>query len=369
MRWFQPAAGVVAATLVAAVVAGQASQQPVFRAGVDYVRVDVVVTDKDDKPITDLRKEDFTVEEHGRPQTIEDFQFVSVPVAARSARSNEPPRPPADVASNAPPSIQSRLFVLVIDDLHILEQDLIHTKDIMTEFIKALAPDDEVAVVFAGHSNLSQNFTTDRGLLLKTVERVRESLGFGMDALGCSVGSDLVSCDPKMTCAQARSATWVLKNIVQSLAGSSHTRRALVYVSAGSIIPLRPDVLCDFDDMLEVFDLARRSDVPIYTLDPRGQVLPEEAIRGGIGSINLSKRSLIVQNLERQRDRLAEVAINTGGRAFTAQSNLMRAVDEIVGDNGSYYLLGYYPTPFAADGKFHDFSVKVNRPDVRIRGR
>lgn len=366
----------------AALAATLAAQQPVFRAGTDYVRVDVVVTDKNDRPITDLRKADFEIVERDRAQTIEDFEFVSVPVAPRTARSTGPPRPPADVASNAPPAIASRLFVLVIDDLHILEQDLIHTKDVMTEFIKALAPEDEVAVVFTGHSNLSQNFTTDRGLLLKTVDHVRDSLGFGLDALGCSNASNTVSCDPRMTCAQARSATWVLKQIALSLAGSSHTRRAMVYVSAGSILPLKPDQLCDFDDMLEVFDLARRADVPIYTIDPRGQVLPEEAIRGGIGSIGVltqgttagsdpgvAKRALIVQNLGRQRDRLAEVAINTGGRAFTNQSNLTRAVDEIVGDNGSYYLLGYYPTPFAADGRFHTLSVKVNRPGVRVRAR
>jgi len=368
----------------AALAATSAAQQPVFRAGTDYVRVDVVVTDKNDRPITDLKKEDFEIVERDRAQTIEDFEFVSVPVTPRAARSSEPTAPPADVASNTPPSTKSRLFVLVIDDLHILEQDLIHTKDVMTEFIKALAPDDEVAVVFTGHSNLSQNFTRDRRLLLKTVEHVRDSLGFGLDALGCSNGSNIISCDPRITCAQARSATWVLKNIVLSVAGSSHSRRAMVYVSAGSILPLTPDQLCDFNDMLEVFDLARRADVPIYTLDPRGQVLPEEAIRGGIGSIGaltqnpsasptndpgVSKRALIVQNLGRQNDRLAEVAINTGGRAFTKQSNLIGAVDEIVGDNGSYYLLGYYPSPFAADGKFHEFTVKVSRPGVRVRGR
>ncbi|HKW02066.1 MAG TPA: VWA domain-containing protein [Vicinamibacterales bacterium] len=369
----------------AALAATLAAQQPVFRAGTDYVRVDVVVTDKNDRPIADLRKEDFEIVERDRPQTIEDFEFVSVPVTARASRSVERPGPPPDVASNAPPSISSRLFVIVIDDFHILEQDLVHTKQILTGFINALAPDDEVAVVFAGHSNLSQNFTTDRSLLLKTVDHVRDSLGFGLDALGQSMSSAVASTPGCYIHQMAMRSDLVLKNVAASLAGSSHARRAIVYVTAGSILATTPtEDICanDFDDLQEVYALARRADVPIYTIDPRGQVLPDEAVRGGMsaigvldqaptatGSTGAGRRALIAANIQRQHDRLAEVAVNTGGRAFTAQSNLSRAVDEIVADNSSYYLLGYYPAPFAADGRFHTFSVNVKRPGVRVRAR
>jgi VWFA-related protein len=372
---------------VLSLAAALAAQQPVFRAGTDYVRVDVVVTDKNDRPIADLKKEDFEIVERDRPQTIEDFEFVSVPVAPRTPRSSAPAAPPADVASNAPPSTKSRLFVIVIDDFHILEQDLVHTKQILTDFINALAPEDEVAVVFAGRSDLSQNFTTDRGLLLKTVNHIRDSLGFGLDALGNSTASAVVQNDPRYIHAMAVRADYVLKNVATSLAGSAHSRRAIIYVTAGSIAPTVPlvepsPVPDDFDDLQEVYAFARRADVPIYTIDPRGQVLPDEAVRGGMsaigvldqaptagGSTGAGKRALIASNIARQHDRLAEVAVNTGGRAFTDQSNLTRAVNEIVADNSSYYLLGYYPTPFSADGKFHAFSVSVKRPNARVRAR
>jgi hypothetical protein len=50
-------------------------------------------------------------------------------------------------------------------------------------------------------------------------------------------------------------------------------------------------------------------------------------------------------------------------------SDLPRAVREIVGENGSYYVLGYYPDPLVADGKFHDLKVHVNRPGTRVRAR
>jgi hypothetical protein len=156
-----------------------------------------------------------------------------------------------------------------------------------------------------------------------------------------------------------------------------------VYISAGSIAFTTPQLdqgfpppPTDFEDLQQVYESARRSNVPIYTIDPRGQPQPEDAVRGGIsavgnfgGALPEGLRASIAANIVREQNRLAENAVNTGGRAFTNQSNLTKAVDEIVADNGSYYLLGYYPTPFAADGKFHEISVKVTRPGTRVRAR
>ena len=44
-----------------------AQQQPVFRAGVEAVAVDVVVVDRDGNPVTDLTVEDFTLQVDGKP--------------------------------------------------------------------------------------------------------------------------------------------------------------------------------------------------------------------------------------------------------------------------------------------------------------
>jgi VWFA-related protein len=359
---------VIGLTIVAAPRAQQSAPQPIFRGGTDYVRVDVVVTDKNDKPITDLTKDDFVIEEHGRTQTIDGFQFMSVPLEHRTIDITHPD-PPADVATNLPRSEKSRLFVLVIDDLHILEADVIPVKRIMTEFFQALSPDDEVAVVFVSHSNDSQNFTSDPVLLMKTVDRVKDSLGFGLDALGRSTPNQ--ENDKRYIQETARSTDITLKNVVAALSGSGHARRAMVYVSAGSIVPTTPPAgdmtYTDFDDLKELYEQARCADVPIYTLDPRGQAQPEGAIRGAIGSS--AEYHLIADNIVSEQNRLAENAVNTGGRAFFNQSNLTKAVDEIVAENGSYYLLGYYPSPFAADGKYHELKVRVNRPGAIVRAR
>src|SRR5262245_20601552 len=55
-----------------------APQQPTFRAGINFVRVDVIVTDGKAQPVTDLTQADFEVLEDGKPQAIEQFRLIRV---------------------------------------------------------------------------------------------------------------------------------------------------------------------------------------------------------------------------------------------------------------------------------------------------
>ena len=89
----------------------------------------------------------------------------------------------------------------------------------------------------------------------------------------------------------------------------------------------------------------------------------------GCGATTWQQRAQIAHNIETQEANLSAIAINTGGRAFIKQSNLTKAIDEIVSENGSFYLLGYSPTPLVRDGKFHEIKVHVSRPGARFRAR
>src|SRR5919106_4403110 len=60
-------------------------QQPVFRTGINFVRVDVIVTDKNGNQVADLQQSDFDVTEDGKPQAIETFKLVRLDGGASSA--------------------------------------------------------------------------------------------------------------------------------------------------------------------------------------------------------------------------------------------------------------------------------------------
>ena len=103
--------GLAAAAVIALLVSVDA-QQPRFRTSVNYVPVDVVVTDKDDRPVTDLTAADFEIRENGRLQRIVDFEGFSTPPASRAIDVRAQPLPPADVGSNARPPSGSRAIVV-----------------------------------------------------------------------------------------------------------------------------------------------------------------------------------------------------------------------------------------------------------------
>jgi hypothetical protein len=70
------------------------------------------------------------------------------------------------------------------------------------------------------------------------------------------------------------------------------------------------------------------------------------------------------------QDFMRTLPYNTGGLALVNVNDMPAAADTVVEDNNSYYVLGYSPSPFVADKKFHDVEVTVTtRPDLHVRAR
>ncbi|MGH9345695.1 MAG: hypothetical protein ACRD26_00375, partial [Vicinamibacterales bacterium] len=68
-------------------------------------------------------------------------------------------------------------------------------------------------------------------------------------------------------------------------------------------------------------------------------------------------------------DSLRELADNTDGMAVVNTNLIEPAMQRIVNDLTSYYLIGYYSSNTKLDGKFREISVRTKRPGVRIRAR
>lgn len=324
---------------------------PTFRSTTQYVAVDVIVTDRQDRIVRDLTKDDFIVTEGGVAQTIEDFSFVSVPLESRTINLDVPPPPPSDVGSNASHPRASRAMAFVIDDQSLKPQDLIPLRRAMVEFLKQLSSDDQVAMTYISHSNLSQDFTNDIGRLIETVQTQKEALGLG-------------EMSPRTP---GREKLMVLENAIKTLSAARQPRRAIVLVSATGCLPYGPTMVnaaCR-----DLINNAQRAGVPIYTLDPR--LFTDENFINGISTdapaatAGESGRTPFGE----ATDSMRVLATETGGRGFSGMADVPRAVREILIENGSYYLLGFYPKPIVNDGKFHEIEVKVKRPGLVVRAR
>ncbi len=337
--------------------------RPVFRAGVEaaYVAAAVVVTDKNGKPVQGLTRADFEILERGVRQTILDFDYISIPVNNRSVDLRAEPGPEPDVASNPPATRTGRVFVFLIDDGALKAQDLVPFKRVMTDFLKKLTPDDEAAVVYVKRSDLGSDFTRDVGQLIRGVNDITAAIGWGPDA---------------------HASKLVLDNVIGTLATAPQTRRAIVYVGGGFAIcagAQQPPCTTGnnrwaAEDLVRLFERARYADVPIYTIDPQGLESAGDPLMFSGSMENQTperRRSQVTRNINRGWQQfLLTVAGATGGLGFVQQSNLSSAVNKIMADNGSYYALGYSPSPFVADGRFHPLNVRiVSRPDLQVRTR
>src|SRR6185503_21186718 len=160
--------------------AGQAAQPtppqttPTFKVQVDYVEVDVLVTDQQGRFVPDLAKEDFRVFEDGKPQSVSTFSLVNIPVerADRPLFAAQPIEP--DVESNERP-FDGRVYVMVLDDLHTNFQRSQRVKAAARQFIERyLGANDLMAVVHtAGPSDGGQEFTSNKRLLLAAVDKTQ----------------------------------------------------------------------------------------------------------------------------------------------------------------------------------------------------
>ena len=156
------------------------TQQPTFKAQVEYVEVDALVTDRQGNFVRDLKKEDFQVLEDGRAQTIATFSLVDIPIERYDKPLGAAMPIEPDVRTNERP-FDGRVYVLVIDDLHMRFGRTIRVKSAARQFIQRnLGANDLMAIVHtSGPIDANQEFTNNKKLLLAAVEK---TLGRKLDS-------------------------------------------------------------------------------------------------------------------------------------------------------------------------------------------
>ncbi|HZR23920.1 MAG TPA: VWA domain-containing protein [Vicinamibacterales bacterium] len=362
----------------------RAAQPPVFRAGIEGVEVDVVVTTKQGAPVADLSERDFQVLEDGKPQTLTAFTRIQIPIANREQTRNDEPVVEPDVVTNERAN-DGRVYVVILDDLHLSPRWVVRAKSVAREFIDRLGPNDLMAIVHtAGPTSASQEFTANRTRLRDAADRTTANALESANAVtnhNLQASNGLAGGDT-FTLERARNADMTLR-IVQHVAQWFQTvrgrRKAILLISEGIDYEMsmvdRPDEPNTPSDMVlnsarAAIDASMRSNVSIYAIDPSGLSGADD-----IATDYFAPRSSALgpRGAQREHDlaqhNLRWVSEETGGIAVIGRTDLARAYDAIVADNSMYYVLGYTPPPHNNDGKFHAIRVRVNRPGIIIRAR
>jgi len=379
--------------------AGQepAPQQPVFRTGINFVRVDAIVTDSRGNPIVDLSEDDFEVFEDGQPQTIESFKLIQIgPNPGPEAEPARPIRTQYDQEREAARD-DVRLFVILFDDYHVRRGSAMAVKAPLIRFVtQQLSPLDMVAIMYPLMPTDLISFTRDRAATASAIDAF-EGRKYIYDPR--NMFEEQYAYYPAATVERIRNEVSLsaLRGLVTWLGSVREGRKSVILVSEGYTNNL-PPTLSDpvaampgmgnplrnaqgvemspqgesqrffsqaemMTEIRRVFDAANRANTAIYALDPRGLAVFEYDINEGVGIQSDAK--MLTETL----DTLHVLADETDGRAIVNSNDLDSGLRQAVRDASVYYLIGYNSTAAPTDGKFHEIKVRVKRPGVQVRAR
>jgi VWFA-related protein len=380
-----------------------------FRVEVNYVEEDVRVVDRDGNFVRGLRLEDFTLLEDGRSQKVTTFGMVDIPIEpVRRPLFMGPDAVPIDpdVASNQQ-VLDGRLYLIFIDDYHINPLRTQNAKNLARRFVlEKLGPDDQAAVIPASGSRRgSQDFTQNRRLLLEAIDsfqgqKLPSATLNRVDTRAREL--DVAPDDPAPQVTpqnrftedmyvqertfNARASLNSLRSIAEWMSAIQGRRKAIVYISEGvdynmwDVFVGSDPAVFQFENFnmvqqetIDTIHAASRSNVQIYPVDPRGlnNMAQEQIEIQGLPmlSLHLGPESL-AQELQTSQMNLRQLAEETGGIAAVGTNDMNRALDRIVQENSSYYVLGYYSTNERRDGKLRNISVRVaGYPDAQVTYR
>ena len=372
--------------LVSFVAAGQAAQQPtpppVFRAGTRLIVQTVSVKDKEGRAIEGLTAKDFVVVEDGEPQTISFVEFQRLPdrgseiQAAGSAASapRAPVVPPASAVTQGQIVTPSpgdaryrdrRLLILYFDLTAMPPADQARAYAAAQKFIDTqMRPSDLLAIMtFGGGAvRVKQDFTDDRAQL----REVMQTLIFGDDKDGdgipdnTDIGTAFGQDDAEFSILNTDRQLSALQTAATMLRGLPE-QKSLIYFASG----LRLNGVDNQAQLRATTNAAIRANVALHPIDARGLVAQAplgDATRpspGGIGMFTGQLAQNAITSFQRSQDTLYSLAKDTGGKALFDYNDLAQGIVQAADSVTSYYILGYYSTHPANDGRFHRVRVSL----------
>lgn len=389
----------------------------VVKISTTLIQLDVTVTDKNGRIVTDLKPEDFEVYENDEKQSITNFSFVGSvpeiqPVAATPNKNQFGiPIPPVRIR----PEQVRRTIALVVDDLGLSAESIYFVKKALKKFVdEQMQPADLVAIIKTGNSTGSlQQFTSDKNLLYAAIEKIRWNplgrAGVGTFAPREPTLQELVQANSAIPARGGNSglmddavqaekdrmtafselredlfAVGTLGAINYVVTGMTELpgRKSIMLFSDGFSICTETDMKKDAgrctrmtDTLKQLTDLSNRAAVTIYTQDARGLAPTALTVQDSPAPLPKSLLEGLAARGDELRDKqqgLAFLAEETGGRAIFNTSDLNKGLERLLEDTKGFYLLGYQPDAATFDSKtrrFNKLVVKVKGRDYSVRYR
>ena len=416
-----------------AVLVAQSTQQPApeqprptFRAEANYVRVDMYAM-AGNAPVQDLTLEEIEILEDDVPQKIATFEHVNVRPAGAQETRVEPNT--VEQSRQALQDPRARVFVIFLDTYHVQVDGSHAMRMPVVRFLdRVIGQDDLVAVMTPEMSASDITFGRKTTVISKMME---EDWAWGRRERGpadedpkearyrqCYHKTPDIA-EEMIERRREKLSLEALQDLVFHLGGLREERKAVLMVSEGWRLfsgnrslarrlrdrdpdgrdPIHVDpegklrrggdprsavgeaggasmAECDADrlalaevdhntEFRRMFEQANRGNVSFYPIFPRGLAVFDAPI----GPRRPPSPSEDMRNLTTRQNALRELAENTDGLAVVNTNAIESAMQRIVNDLTSYYLIGYYSTNTKLDGRFREITVRVKRTGVQVRAR
>ena len=384
--------------------------RPSFKAKVQVVLLDVVVSDRDHHPITGLHSDDFEVFENGKQQTIASFEEQR---GNPSATVAERPSLPPHFYSNAPlgESLGS-INVLLLDSLNTEFADQATVRLQMINYLKTIRPGPLLAIFTLGaRLRMVEGFTADPKVLLEAINhkhwggtpetstQLRTSAENNLDQTMLTRMSESNGMNPGASAGaiealkdflaevQATQAVTRMSSTLDALADLSrylsgfHGRKNIIWFS-GSFPEIefpgtggKKEVNLDSNNGLgkqlkDTIDMLAAAQIAVYPISAQGletQAFYEASNPTGRArglqnpNIEGQNQALSSDNVNRYFNQKSahDIAANTGGEAFDNTNSLKDALAKAVEEGAYYYRLSYSPTDRKMLGRYRQIRVNI----------
>jgi VWFA-related protein len=363
----------------------------VFRTTTRLVQVNVVVHDRKGSPVSDLKKQEFSLSEEGAPQQIAFFQVQSAnQLVARPAKLGK------NMFSNMleqRDGVPASVSVILLDLLNTSWSDIYQARAAIIKYLRQIQPGDRIALYTLSRGiRVLHDYTTDAASLLSKIhsyngEVMTELASSEVHPDEMKVMQDL-GLDKLLQVRQREADFYTSDRIVNTLKSleviahhlaSLPGRKNLIWVSGGFPLSIGMDEIPDIGKVRDrrsfwteasiALRALNNAGISVYPVDARGLITHQEvdaSLEGrSLPGALASKITPTVPHL----DTMMLLADRTGGRAAFNTNDIENSIRRAIDDARVSYTIGYYSTYDKQDGRFRNIRIKIDRPGLEARYR
>lgn len=350
----------------------------VLRSTTRLLVVDVVTVDSKGEPVPDLKADDFTILEDGKPQRISGFSFQRASGASASPSTVHG----ANVFTNTPQYKDAGcLNVILLDTLNADLGGKVSARDYLLKYL-ASGPAIQPTALFVLDTKLMMlsDFTTDSKMLKTVLEDFKPHGAPPVMNVYTAATPFEVRGSPTTGRSQETTVE-ALETLARALSGYPG-RKNLLWLSQAFPINFFPEVFHD-DPMPHSgngvpspsafapgiagnpnFKAGESGDFTAAVMKVANQLMNAQVAVYPIDAAGLSKEQRLSSIGTMQ-----VLAEQTGGRVFYNNNDLELGIRSSINDGSTYYTLTYYPSNKTWDGRFRKIAITTTKPGTSLRYR